>query len=304
MMASHLVIKIGNQSTMAKILVTGATGRLGNAVLRSLVQKIPASEVVAMARDTEKARPLAELGVEVRYGDYTDYDSLVAAFRGVEKIYLVSAVAFSDRIGQHQNAITAASRAGVRHVVYTSIQRINDELAPIEGVTESDIATEQLLVKSGLTYTIIQHPLYADDLPFLIGANAAKEDFSAPVGKGRASFATYAELAEAGASLLTQTGYENRTCLLNAGQTWSFQEIADSLALLTGKAISYQPISIEAFIAAREAEGWPTAVAKFLSGWGNAIDKGAFDQSSHALERLLGRKPKSLHEMLRKVYSL
>jgi NAD(P)H dehydrogenase (quinone) len=304
MMASHLVIKIGNQSTMAKILVTGATGRLGNAVLRSLVQKIPASEVVAMARDTEKARPLAELGVEVRYGDYTNYDSLVAAFRGVEKIYLVSAVAFSDRIGQHQNAITAASRAGVRHVVYTSIQRINDELAPIEGVTESDIATEQLLVKSGLTYTIIQHPLYADDLPFLIGANAAKEDFSAPVGKGRASFATYAELAEAGASLLTQTGYENRTCLLNAGQTWSFQEIADGLALLTGKAISYQPISVEAFIAAREAEGWPTAVAKFLSGWGKAIDKGAFDQSSHALERLLGRKPKSLHEMLRKVYSL
>ncbi|WP_223194052.1 SDR family oxidoreductase [Pseudomonas sp. PSB11] len=304
MMASHLVIKIGNQITMAKILVTGATGRLGNAVLRSLVQKIPASEVVAMARDTEKARPLAELGVEVRYGDYTDYDSLVAAFRGVEKIYLVSAVAFSDRIGQHQNAITAASRAGVRHVVYTSIQRINDELAPIEGVTESDIATEQLLVKSGLTYTIIQHPLYADDLPFLIGANAAKEDFCAPVGKGRASFATYAELAEAGASLLTQTGYENRTCLLNAGQTWSFQEIADGLALLTGKAISYQAISVEAFIAAREAEGWPTAVAKFLSGWGNAIDKGAFDQSSHALERLLGRKPKSLHEMLRKVYSL
>jgi NAD(P)H dehydrogenase (quinone) len=83
MMASHLVIKIGNQSTMTKILVTGATGRLGNAVLRSLVQKIPASEVVAMARDTEKARPLAELGVEVRYGDYTDYDSLVAAFRGL-----------------------------------------------------------------------------------------------------------------------------------------------------------------------------------------------------------------------------
>jgi NAD(P)H dehydrogenase (quinone) len=289
---------------MAKILVTGATGRLGNAVLRSLVQKFPASDVVAMARDIEKAKPLAALGIEVRRGDYTDYDSLVAAFEGVEKIYMVSAVAFSDRLAQHKNVIVAAGRAGVRHVVYTSIQRINDELAPIEGVTQSDIATERLLEKSGLTYTIVQHPLYANDLPLLIGANAAKEGFSSPTGKGRASFATFAELAEAGAALLTQTGYENRTCLLNAGQTWSFQEIADGLARLTGKPIDYQPISVQAFIAAREADGWPTPVAKFLSGWGNAIDKGAFDQSSHTLEKLLGRKPKDLEGILRVAFSL
>lgn len=304
MMASHLVIKIGKQSTMAKILVTGATGRLGNAVLRSLVQKIPASDVVAMARDIEKAKPLAALGMEVRQGDYTDYDSLVAAFEGVEKIYLVSAVAFSDRLAQHKNVIAAAGRAGVRHVVYTSIQRINDELAPIEGVTDSDMATERMLEQSGLTYTIVQHPLYADDLPFLIGANAAKESFSAPAGQGRASFATFAELAEAGATLLTQTGYENRTCLLNAGQTWSFQDIADALARLTDKPIEYQPISVQAFIAAREADGWPTSVAKFLSGWGNAIDKGAFDQSSPALEQLLARKPKDLEGILRVAFSL
>lgn len=289
---------------MAKILVTGATGRLGNAVLRSLIQRIPASDVVAMARDIEKAEPLAALGIEVRYGDYTDYDSLVAAFNGVEKIYLVSAVAFSDRLAQHKNVIVAAGRAGIRHVVYTSIQRINDELAPIEGVTESDIATERLLEKSGLTYTIVQHPLYANDLPFLIGADAAKEGFSAPTGRGRASFATYTELAEAGAALLTQTGYENRTCLLNAGQTWSFRDIADGLAKLTGTPIDYQPISVQAFIAAREADGWPTAVAKFLSGWGNAIDKGAFDQSSRTLEKLLGRKPKDLEGILRVAFNL
>jgi NAD(P)H dehydrogenase (quinone) len=289
---------------MAKILVTGATGRLGNAVLRSLIQRIPASDVVAMARDIEKAEPLAALGIEVRYGDYTDYDSLVAAFNGVEKIYLVSAVAFSDRLAQHKNVIVAAGRAGIRHVVYTSIQRINDELAPIEGVTESDIATERLLEKSGLTYTIVQHPLYANDLPFLIGADAAKEGFSAPTGRGRASFATYTELAEAGAALLTQTGYENRTCLLNAGQTWSFQDIADGLAKLTGTPVDYQPISVQAFIAAREADGCPTAVAKFLSGWGNAIDKGAFDQSSRTLEKLLGRKPKDLEGILRVAFNL
>lgn len=65
-----------------------------------------------------------------------------------------------------------------------------------------------------------------------------------------------------------------------------------------------QPISAKAFIAARESEGWPTAVAKFISGWGNAIDKGSFDQSSRTLEKLLGRKPKYLESILREAFNL
>lgn len=289
---------------MAKILVTGATGRLGNAVVRALLQKIPATEVAAMARDIDKAAPLAALGVDVRVGDYTDYDSLVAAFEGIEKIYLVSAVAFSDRIAQHNNAIGAAGQAGVRHVIYTSIQRINDELAPIDGVTESDIATERLLEKSGMTYTIVQHPLYANDLPFLMGANAAKEGFSVPAGQGRMGIVTFAELAEAGAALLTQAGYENRSYLLSGGRTWSFQDIAEAFSRMTGKSVAYQPISAEAFIGARESEGWPTALARFINGWCGAIEKGGFDQGSDALEGLLGREPRGLEDVLGEVFGV
>jgi len=295
---------IGKQSLMAKILVTGATGRLGNAVVRALLQKIPATEVAAMARDIDKAAPLAALGVDVRYGDYTDYDSLVAAFEGIEKIYLVSAVAFSDRVAQHKNAIVAAARAGVRHVFYTSIQRLNDEQAPIEGVTESDIATERLLEKSGMTYTIVQHPLYANDLPFLMGAHAAKAGFSVPAGQGRMGIVTFAELAEAGAALLTEAGYENRSYLLSGGQTWSFQDIAEAFSRMTGKSVGYQPITAEAFISARESEGWPTALAKFINGWCGAIEKGGFDQGSDALEGLLGREPKGLEGVLGEVFGV
>jgi NAD(P)H dehydrogenase (quinone) len=150
---------------MGKILVTGATGRLGSAVVHGLVQRGDAADVVGLARDQGKAQPLTALGIEVRYGDYTDYDALVRAFQGVETIYMVSAVAFSDRIAQHKNVIDAARRAGVGHVMYTAIQRVDDVLGPIEGVTDSDIATEHLLKQSGLGYTVLRHPLYANDLP-------------------------------------------------------------------------------------------------------------------------------------------
>ncbi|VVM93487.1 Quinone oxidoreductase 2 [Pseudomonas fluorescens] len=289
---------------MGKVLITGASGKLGSAVVRSLVTKVSAADVVAMVRDTSKAQRLVDLGVEIRSGDYMNFESLVSAFAGVEKLYLVSAVAFSDRVQQHKNVIDAARMAGVRHVIYTSIQRISDDFCPIEGVTASDLETEALLKSSGLDYTIVRHPLYADVLPMYIGDDAAKEGFSAPAGQGRVPLTNIDELAEGGAVLLSQSGHEHRVYLLNSGQAWSFAEIAAALSRMTGKAIGYQPISNEAFIAAREAEGWPAHVANFLGGWFNAIEKGAFDQTSRTLEELIGRKPKGLEAIIRDAFKL
>lgn len=289
---------------MGKILVTGATGRLGNAVVQALVQRGDAGDVAGLARDQVKAQPLTAMGVEVCYGDYTDYDALVSAFQGVERIYMVSAVAFSDRIAQHKNVIDAARRAGVDHVMYTGIQRLDDVLCPIDGVTDSDIATENLLKQSGLAHTVLRHPLYANDLPMFIGANAIDAGFAAPAGNGRIALACYQELAEAGAILLRRSAAAHRSYLLNSGSPWSFAEIANALSDLTGKAISYEPISSAAFQQTRESEGWPPHVARFIAGWYAAIEAGAFDQGSTDLEDVLGRKPKQLSALLKDAFGL
>ncbi|WP_346830758.1 SDR family oxidoreductase [Pseudomonas abietaniphila] len=289
---------------MKKMLVTGATGRLGSAILECLLQRCAPANIVALARDHDKAQVLVSKGIEVRYGDYSDYDTLVSAFEGVDRIYMVSAVAFTDRTAQHKNVIDAARFAGVRHVIYTSIQRTSDHLCPIDGVTDSDIATESMLENSGMSFTIVRHPLYANDLPMFIGAQAAHEGFSCPAGDGRIALACYQELAEAGAILLSQDCDENRRYLLNSGQTWSFSDIADALSGLTGKPIAYEPISSPAFILARESEGWPAHVALFLSGWYAAIKAGAFEETGTALEALLGRKPKQLESLLKDAFGL
>lgn len=289
---------------MGKILVTGATGRLGNAVVNALLQRGEARDVVGLARDPGKAQALTARGVEVRYGDYTDYDALVNAFQGIEKVYMVSAVAFTYRVAQHKNVIDAARRAGVDHMMYTAIQRLDDVRFPIEGVTDSDIATEQLLMQSGLTYTVLRHPLYANDLPMFIGATAANAGFAAPAGNGRIALACYQELAEAGAVLLRQSAHGNRNYLLNSGSPWSFTDIAEALSGLTGKMIAYEPISSAAFVQAREREGWPPHVARFIAGWYAAIEGGAFDQTSTDLEDVLGRKPKQLSALLKDAFGL
>ncbi len=69
---------------MSRYLVTGATGALGSQVVEFLLQRVPANEIVALARDPKKLQSLVEKGVEVREGDYLDPRSLERAFRGGE----------------------------------------------------------------------------------------------------------------------------------------------------------------------------------------------------------------------------
>lgn len=103
------------------ILVTGSTGHLGKAVIAFLLKKVHSNQIAALARDPKKAEDLTAKGIDVKQGDYSDYDSLVKAFEGIEKLLLVSSSALAGVAEQHANAINAATKAGVKHIIYTSI---------------------------------------------------------------------------------------------------------------------------------------------------------------------------------------
>ncbi|WP_339259013.1 NmrA family NAD(P)-binding protein [Paenibacillus sp. FSL R5-0713] len=100
---------------MGKILITGATGNLGSRTLELLLKKVPSNQVAILVRNPEsdKVARLIKEGVEAHQGDYFDYNSLLQAFDGVEKVMLISAVAFTDRNTQHFNVIALQSRLGL-----------------------------------------------------------------------------------------------------------------------------------------------------------------------------------------------
>lgn len=100
------------------IAITGATGQLGRLVIAKLKTKLPAAEIVALARDPAKA---ADLGVTARAADYSKPEQLAAALQGVDKLLLISSSEIGQRAAQHQNAINAAKQAGVKLIAYTSI---------------------------------------------------------------------------------------------------------------------------------------------------------------------------------------
>ncbi|RPD44301.1 SDR family oxidoreductase [Hymenobacter sediminis] len=282
------------------ILVTGATGGLGHETIECLLTRMPATEVAALVRDASKATDLAQRGVEVRQADYFDYPALVQALRGVEKVLLVSAVAFTDRLSQHRNVIDAAKEAGVKHLFYTSIQRSSDFVMP--EVTESDLATEAYLKASGLVYTILHNGYYFEGLSYLIGSEVPESEIRVPAGEGKIAFVKRTELAAATAALLTSAGHDNREYTLTGSEAYSFHDVAQELSQLAGRPITYHSSEPASYIAQKVAHGFPDFVATFLAQWAAAAQHGLLAGTHETVERQLGRKTTSLRQYLKAAY--
>lgn len=283
---------------MQKILVTGANGHLGKAIIKNLLTHVPAAHVVGLARQLEQATDIAALDVEVRRADYHDYDSLVQAFQGVDKLYLVSAVAFTDRLAQHANVIRAASAAGVTHIFYPSIQRDTANTVMIDGVTESDMATEALMRDSGMAYTIIYHPMYAESIPIFVGDQVAVSGIRVPAGNGKIPFTSRADLAAGAAAILASDEFANTEISLNGGVSYSMDELATIYAAVLATPVAYSNIPAQTYIDEHIAAGFPPPAAAFLSQWFVAASAGAFDAPSPALAQLTGAAPTSLRDVL------
>jgi NAD(P)H dehydrogenase (quinone) len=292
------------ENIMYRILVTGASGAIGKATVEHLLKKgVVASRIVALARSKEKVSDLAAKGVEIRLGDYLDQLSLLKAFEGIDRVMLTSAVAFTDRATQHNNVITAARQAGVKHVVYMSVMRKKGSKRVMPGITESDLFTEEVLRSSGLDHTIVYHPPFIETLPVFYGPDPYSDGIKVPAADGKMAVALRDELAEAHAEILTTPGHGNKTYSLGGSELMSFAGIAKTLSEIDGKDVAFSRITSQEYIDTSVAKGMPPHVAEFLNNWMVAMGDGEFDQRSGDLERLLGRRTKTFKDHLLSAYA-
>lgn len=288
---------------MAKILVTGSTGNIGRKTLQQLLKRLPASDLVGLARDRAKATDLAAAGIEIRHGDYFDRDGLVRAFEGIDKIMLVSAAAFTDRNTQHQNAINAAQQAGVRHIVYMPIIHKAGSAFSLPDITDQDLFVAETLAASGLAYTLVGHPPFIESLPFYIGGNVLETGVHAPAGTGKAGYASRDDLAEAHAVVLSEDGHANKSYALHGDPAVSFADIARILSDITGEPVPFVAGTDQDYVAHLMAGGMPEPVARFALGWVKGVNAGEWSGETGDLEKLLGRKPMTVAEFLRTNYA-
>jgi NAD(P)H dehydrogenase (quinone) len=284
------------------ILITGATGHLGGDIINFLKEKNPSLSLSALVRDESKATPLKEKGVIIKKGDYHDYHSLVKAFEGVKTVLLISSSDVNDRSTQQINAVKAAVEAGVKEVLYTSVQHNTNITSTIPWITQSHTNTEAYLKSSGLDYTILRNTLYMDILPMFLGQQLPENEIKIPAGKGKVPFATRLDMAEAIAGIILENQYQNREIALCDSVSYSFDQIADNLAEIAGRKITYTDISADEFIKIQVAAGVLEHYAGFAAGFAGAIGNGEFDKPDSALENYLGRKPVNIKTFLKEIY--
>ncbi|MCF1191547.1 SDR family oxidoreductase [Mangrovimonas sp. AS39] len=282
------------------ILITGASGHLGAAVVNELLNRVEASQLAVLSRNVEKVNKFKELGVEVRQGDYDDYDSLVKAFKGVDSLYFVSGNDIASRMQQHENVVKAAKEAGVKHIVYTSFQRQTDELdSIIQFVAESHIKTEDLIKESGIPYTILKHGLYLEVLPLFIGDTILEtQTVFLPADDGKVSFASRADMAQGAAIILSTSGHEGKTYEFGGEVSYGMKNVAEILSKLSGKDISYISPTIEDFVNALSEAGVPQGAIDVTVGFSQGIAAGEFDQPTTTLKDILGHELLSLSTFL------
>ncbi|WP_057937470.1 SDR family oxidoreductase [Algoriphagus resistens] len=291
---------------MSKIVITGASGHFGKSTINFLIEKgVPASSITGLLRDESKAKDLIDKGINVKLGDYTNYQSLVTAFQGAEKLLLISGTDISNRASQHRNVINAAKEAGVNHILYTSFERKNEsDDSPMALLAKSHIETDQALRESGLNYTIFRNNLYLDVIPLFVGQQVLETGIFFPAGEGKVAFAARENLAEATANVLMEIGHENKEYAMNNVENYTFQSIADELSALTGNRIQYVSPEREVYRETLTKAGVPAEYIGMFSSFAEAIKQGEFENVKSDLENLLGKKPVSLKEYLAQTYTV
>ncbi len=261
------------------IAITGATGHLGKLALAAITAR--GGSAIALARDPAKA---AGLGGEVRAFDYSKPDA--AALKGVETFVLISSNDFNDRFGQHRRAIDAAKAAGVKRVIYTSLLRA--DTSPMQLAADHK-ATEDYLATTGLATTMLRNGWYTENHTGSLGGAIAAGAMIGSAGSGRFSAAARADYAEAIAATAIGAGHEGKVYELGGDQSYTYAEMASEVSRLTGKSIGYNDLPAEAYAGILQSFGLPEGFAKVLADSDVQAGKGALEENSKTLSRLIGR---------------
>jgi NAD(P)H dehydrogenase (quinone) len=264
------------------IVVTGATGQLGRLVITELLDRVPADEVVAVARDKDKA---ADLGVQVRVADYNQPRTLDDAFEAGDVVLLISGNEVGRRIPQHTAVIDAAKRAGVARIAYTGV--LGGPNADFK-LADDHKGTERAILDSGLPYTFLRngwyHENYTAQLPVQL-----EHGVVGSTGDGRIASASRADFAAAAAVVLSTDGHENRAYELSGDVAWTLQEYTAEVSRQTGKEVPHSNVPPEVLQEILSGAGLPAPLTEILVDVDLAIERGLLGSTPGDLRRLIGR---------------
>jgi uncharacterized protein YbjT (DUF2867 family) len=275
------------------IVVTGATGRLGRAVVERLTESMPVGQLAVSVREPEKATDLAARGIRVRRGDFSDPDSLLRAFDGATQVLIVSGPADAE---PHRAAIDAARAAGAERVVYTSHQAADPD--SLFRATRAHAETEQDLARSGVPFTSLRNGFYASTPVYQLRAALQTGELVVPED-GPFSWTAHRDLADAAVIALTDPDrLDGITPALTGQEALDYGDIAAIASELTGRTITRVTVPDNEWRKAALGRGMPEFAVELTLGIFAAARRGEFAAVDPTLPKLLGRPTTTLREVL------
>jgi NAD(P)H dehydrogenase (quinone) len=287
-----------HQSLLPKILVAGAGGHLGKRVVELLYAQGYAN-LVAASRTPTKLQQFADLGIELRKADFNDPNTLHTAFRGIDRLLLISTDELHTpglRVLQHVNAIQAAKAAGVKHIVYTSMP--NPATSVAIPFAADHVTTEQALIESGLNYTILRVSWYCENLLAYLPQIIRTGKWPTIAGSGKIAFVPREDVARVTAAALTGKA-ENRVYDVTGTEALTIAEIAGMLRATFGRNVTVEHVKDDEIKDALLSIGIPEAFLPTVIMTDLNTKAGQFDVVSDAIEDLSGNPPQSLQDFLK-----
>ena len=296
---------------MPHIVISGASGNLGRKITTEILARLPAKQVTLTTRTPDRLADLAARGVRVQAANYRDPAALEAAYRGSDALILISGLDVTHRVPEHRNAIEAAKRAGVRHIVYTSTAGIHPRNPTLSA--SDHIVTEADLRACRLGYTILRDATYAEVFPTVAAAPALRSgQFHHVRGNGRLAPVSRRDIARCAATCLLEPGlHSGATYEITGPELLTFRQIVALMSKNFGVPVEYVECTPEERYAQLDAMGVPRTYSEGMATHADAhlwcseemvTAEIAYEQGFHAIltdhvEFITGRRPHTLQEV-------
>jgi len=276
-----------------RIGISGASGKLGRATVAELIARGGGHKLVGISRSPSNVNG----GVEARQGDYDQPDTLVEAYADLDRLLIIpsSDLRPGVRGGQLRSAIDAAVQAGVRHIFLVSAVGTHEEAAPSLG--EAYWVGEQHLIKTAPRWTVLRMNYFAESMADEIQMSKGA-DVLAGLGDERVAYVSRDDLAAAAAGALLGEGHAGAIYNVTGPAIVTGPDRAAILSEILGKPVKYAVITEEQLHAGLSQAGLPEPIIDVFCEIKTSFIQGKFDILTGDLERLSGRQPRPLREVL------
>jgi len=272
-----------------RILVTGANGTIGRHLVNEL--KAAGADFAVMS-----SQPDAASGSNARFGDFSQPESLAAAFAGVDTLFLLFPLT-PDKVSYAKNAAAAAKAAGVKHIVRSSGAGADSTssfaLAKLQG------EVDDILRATGIPLTLLQPNSFMQNyVTFQTQAIKDGTVYAADGGQAQSLIDARDIAAVAARVLVSPAAHAGKVYTLTGGEAITGVRAASLISAALGKPVQHKSISTEAAVATMNQWGLPPFIVNVMDSLNQIVSAGYAAGVSPDVETILGRKPRSFESFV------